>query len=110
MAENDAHRRSVLDSIERNVYRYLLGSAVGLIVVGTVGYYILEDWSFIDSLYFSVVAVTTVGFGDLAPSSDVSKLFTVVYLLAGISVITAFLRARLELRGRRRADDGPETA
>jgi hypothetical protein len=109
MAENAPRRNSVLNSIERNVFRYLLGSAVGLIVVGTIGYSILEDWSFVDSLYFSVVAITTVGFGDLTPSSDASKLFTVVYLLAGISVITAFLRARLEVRSRRRVEDGSDT-
>jgi len=37
----------------------------------------------VDSLYFRVIAVTTVGFGDISPSTDASKLFTVVYVLGG---------------------------
>jgi voltage-gated potassium channel Kch len=65
---------------------------------GTVAYRLMEDWSWVDSLYFSVVAVTTVGFGDLSPSSDGSKLFTVFYLLAGISIITAYLNVRMRHR------------
>ena len=36
-------------------------SAATLIVVGTVVYKLLEDWSWVDAVYFSVVAVTTVG-------------------------------------------------
>lgn len=34
-----------------------------------------------DSLYFSVIAVTTVGFGDITPSTDASKLFTIFYVV-----------------------------
>jgi len=48
-------------------------------------------------------AVTTVGFGDLAPSTDGSKLFTVVYILGGIGIVTTYLRARLEFRHAKRS-------
>jgi hypothetical protein len=90
--------RSVLDD---HVYKLLAASAVTLIVIGTVVYRLLEDWSWIDSIYFSVIAVTTVGFGDITPSTDASKLFTVAYVLAGISIITSYLHARM---GRKNAD------
>jgi hypothetical protein len=85
--------------IDDHQFRILAGFAVGLLVVGTVVYRLLEDWSWVDSLYFSVVAVTTVGFGDLTPSTDVSKLFTVVYILSGITIITTYLRMRMSRRG-----------
>jgi voltage-gated potassium channel Kch len=75
--------------------------AIGLLAIGTVVYRLLEDWSWVDSLYFSVVAVTTVGFGDLTPSTDASKLFTVVYILSGITIITTYLRMRMGRRGSR---------
>ena len=55
-----------------------------------------DDWSWVDSFYFSVVAVTTVGFGDFAPTTDASKLFAVFYILVGISIIATFLDARLK--------------
>jgi hypothetical protein len=59
-------------------------------------YHFLEDWSWVDSLYFSAVAVSTVGFGDLVPTRDASKLFTILYILSGISIITTFLNMRLK--------------
>jgi hypothetical protein len=86
-------------SIDDHQFKILAGFAIGLLVVGTVVYRLLEDWSWVDSLYFSVVAVTTVGFGDLAPSTDVSKLFTVVYIFSGITIVTTFLRMRMSRRG-----------
>jgi hypothetical protein len=55
-----------------------------------VVYSVLEHWSLVDSLYFSVVTLATVGFGDLHPTTDASKLFTVGYIIAGIGIIAAF--------------------
>jgi hypothetical protein len=95
-----SNRESRLRSeIESYLYKILLTAAVGLLGVGTVVYRILEDWSWVDSFYFSTVAVTTVGFGDLTPSTDASKLFTVAYILSGISIIATFLHARMQRRG-----------
>ena len=68
----------------------LVSSVVALIVTGTVVYSVLEGWPVVDALYFSVVTLTTVGYGDLTPQTVVGKLFTIVYVLAGISLIIAF--------------------
>lgn len=93
---------NVSQSVKRNIYEHvfkvLTVSAFLLLALGTVVYHFLEDWSWVDSLYFSVVAVTTVGFGDLSPSTDGSKLFTVVYILLGITVITTYLNNRFKYR------------
>jgi hypothetical protein len=86
-------------------YRVLAVVALGLLATGTISYHLLEEWSWVDSFYFSVVAVTTVGFGDLTPSSDGSKIFTAFYLLSGISIITAYLNLRLQLRTAERGRD-----
>jgi hypothetical protein len=82
--------------LQEHIYKVLAGSAVLLIAIGTVVFSALEDWSIVDSFYFSVVTVTTVGFGDLTPDTDGAKLFTVLYILFGISIITTFLNARLK--------------
>ena len=89
--------------IDDHRFKFLAGSAFGLLGVGTVVYRLLEDWSWVDSLYFSVVAVTTVVFGDLVPSTDASKLFTVVYILSGITIITTFLSMRMSRRSSKHA-------
>jgi hypothetical protein len=84
--------------IEEYAYRLLTGLAILALATGTVVYHFLEDWSWVDSFYFSSVAVTTVGFGDLTPTRDVSKLFTVAYIFSGIGIITTFINVRLRRR------------
>ena len=77
--------------------------SLGALGVGTVVYHILEDWGWVDSFYFSAVALTTVGFGDLSPSTDVSKLFTVFYIFSGISLIGALLNELSKRHAKRMA-------
>lgn len=79
---------------EEHAFKLLGLAVVCLLTTGTIVYNQLEDWSWVDSFYFSAIAVTTVGFGDLTPSTDASKLFTVVYIFSGIALITAYLNAR----------------
>jgi hypothetical protein len=85
-----------------NVYSILSTLAVVLLSTGTIAYRFMEDWTWVDSFYFSSIAVTTVGFGDLTPTSDVAKIFTVLYIFSGVGIITSFLNERL----RRNADRG----
>jgi hypothetical protein len=83
---------------QRHTYSLLAAGAVLLIAIGTVVFSLLEDWSIVDSFYFSVVTATTVGFGDITPDTDEAKLFTVVYIIFGISIIGTFLDARFKKR------------
>lgn len=69
-----------------------------LLVVGTVFYSNVEGWSLLDALYFSVVTLATVGYGDLSPHTAAGKIFTIFYLMLGIGVIVAF--ADRLMRGR----------
>jgi voltage-gated potassium channel len=64
-----------------------------LLLAGTGSYHFAEGWDFIESLYFSVIALTTVGYGDLHPTTDYSRIFTIVYLFVGLGVLVAFTSA-----------------
>ena len=68
-------------------------SVVSFIIVGTIFYHSAEGWDWIDSFYFSVMTLTTVGYGDLVPSSDASKLFTTGYVLSGLGLMLTFVQA-----------------
>ena len=59
--------------------------------VGTFGYVFLEGWTLVDSFYFSVSTLTTVGYGDLVPTNNASKVFTAIFILTGVSVVVASL-------------------
>jgi hypothetical protein len=61
------------------------------LAIGICFYMFAEEWEFRDSLYFCVVTLTTVGYGDMAPSSDISKVFTIFYILLGLSIVATCL-------------------
>jgi hypothetical protein len=65
--------------------------AVVALVSGTGFYSVVEGMRFVDALYFSVVTLTTVGYGDFAPQTDAGKLFTAVYVLVGVGILLAFI-------------------
>lgn len=75
------------------VKRKLAIMVLATLMTGTTFYSLVENWSVLDALYFSVVTLTTVGFGDLTPTRPISKAFTIIYILTGVGLLTAFIRA-----------------
>ncbi|MBN2052068.1 two pore domain potassium channel family protein [Candidatus Woesearchaeota archaeon] len=65
----------------------LLGLVIVLLFGSTLIYSHLEGWGFLDSLYFSTTTMTTIGFGDMHPTTPVSKLFTIFFVLTGVAVM-----------------------
>ena len=65
--------------------------AIALIVlllgIGTVYYNLVEGWTLIDSFYFSTMTLTTIGYGDITPTTGAAKIFTSLYALFGIGVM-----------------------
>lgn len=62
-----------------------------VITGGTFFYRFVEGWTWIDSLYFSIITLTTVGYGDLSPTTPISKLFTCFYIISGVGIIFGFM-------------------
>jgi len=74
---------------------------VGVVVAGVVGYRLLEDYSWLDSLYMTVITLTTVGFQEIRPLSPTGRVFTIVLLVAGLGVVfyTAVAAAKYVVEG-----------
>ncbi len=58
-----------------------------VISIGVIGYKLISNsYTWIDALYMTVITVTTVGFGEVHPSGDAEKIFTIFLLLTSISI------------------------
>ena len=85
-----------LDEAKLTVKRFRLISAVAIftLLFGTWAYHAIEKW--LDSFYFCVVSLTTVGYGDIAPKTTFGKLFTCLYLLVGVAIIASLVNILLK--------------
>lgn len=79
------------EALRDSEFRVLLLLASFTITIGVLFYRFYEGWSWIQSLYFCVVTLTTVGFGDMAPTSEISMLFTTVYIVIGLGIFLLFV-------------------
>jgi len=70
--------------------------AGALVLTGTLFYWRFEDWTIVEALYFSVVTLTTVGYGDLHATSAGTQIFTIFYILTGLGVFVALLASVAE--------------
>ena len=65
-------------------FRLLIALPIVVLLIGTVGFMILEKLSFVDALYFTIVTISTVGYGDIHPTSFAGKIFSICLIIIGI--------------------------
>jgi voltage-gated potassium channel Kch len=66
-------------------------SIILLIGAGTIMFRFLEEWTWAESFYFSVATLTTVGYGDIHPTTDESRVVTALFILVGVGIVIAAL-------------------
>ncbi|AJE02021.1 potassium channel family protein [Geobacter pickeringii] len=68
-------------------FKISIGILAVLVTVGTAGYMTLEGWEFLDSLYMTVITLGTVGFKEVHELDAVGKIFTMLLIVFGVSVL-----------------------
>jgi voltage-gated potassium channel len=58
-----------------------------LVSVGTIGYMSIEQWRFLDAFYMTVITVATVGFQEVHPLSDAGRIFTILLIVIGVTIL-----------------------
>lgn len=84
--------KTVIAFLKDKDYREILISTLIVITIGTVFYHFQEGWGWLDSLYFSVITLTTIGYGDFSPATDLGKIFTLFYIVIGLGMILSFIQ------------------
>jgi voltage-gated potassium channel Kch len=87
------------DLLKQPKYRAVVIWIGFILLAGTIFYRQVEGWSWLDSLYFSLITLSTVGYGDISPSTPASKIFTMVYIFLGMSLVASFAGMLVKERG-----------
>lgn len=77
-----------------NLYRgiTILTLLVTVILSGTVFFHFAEGWTWIDSYFFTVVTLSTVGYGSLVPATTLGKIGTTVFIFVGLGVFAVAIQ------------------
>ena len=85
----------LLDRRTRPIFIY----ALFIIGIGVVLFHWLEGWSWLDSFYFVIITLTTIGYGNFSPTTPGTKLITIFYGLNGIILLLMLFDAIRQVRG-----------
>lgn len=93
MSQPEKSRRKILADVffldvlfDRRTRPYFIYVAI-IIVIGAVLFHWLEGWGWLDSFYFVVITLTTIGYGDFSPTTPITKLITIFYGVNGVIVL-----------------------
>lgn len=65
--------------------------------IGTVGFMFLEGLSFVEALYYNIVTMSTVGYGDIHPTNQASRLFAVLLIVMGVGTFLGVIANATEI-------------
>ncbi len=80
----------IIELIKDKEFRFLMFFIVLLLSISTLFFTLVEHWRALDALYFSVMTMSTVGYGDLVPTHDISKFFLMPYAFLSFGSFVAF--------------------
>ncbi len=66
---------------------YIAAVLLAVIAAGTVGYMIIEGWSFMDALFMAVTTISTVGYREVQPLSETGRVFTIFLIVGGVGIL-----------------------
>ena len=83
---------------------YLMAFIAPVIGAGTVFFHYAEGWSWIDSYFFAVVTLSTVGYGQLVPLTALGKIGTTVFIFLGLGIFAYVIQQVGRIAAERRAE------
>jgi voltage-gated potassium channel len=75
-----------MQNLLKNQLLFALLLLLLLLLVGSLGFKLISDLSWLNALYMTLITVTTVGFGEIGTVSDTSKLWTIVLIISSVFV------------------------
>ncbi len=76
-----------------------------LLTIGILGFTLIEDFSLIDSVYFSIVTMATVGYGDVHPQTDLGKFLALIIIIGGVGTFLGIVASITDIFVNRREEE-----
>lgn len=73
-----------------------LAALASVVAFGTIGFHFIEGWSPLDSLYMTVMTVTTVGYGPPLPLTDAGRNFSIIFMIVGVGTTGYLLSSAVQ--------------
>jgi voltage-gated potassium channel len=70
---------------------------ISVLVVGTVGYMLIEGWPFLDALFMTIITMSTIGYGEVNVLSPVGRIFTIGLIVIGVIIASYVITTAVEL-------------
>ena len=84
--------RVIVSFLKDKEYLELLLTTTIVLLFGSIIFHFVEGWRWLDSIYFCVITLTTIGYGDFSPRTDIGKVFNMFYIVIGLGLILSFIR------------------
>jgi hypothetical protein len=89
------------DRIRLKLYLFVF---TALLFVGGLGFMFIENLSLVDSIYFTIVTMATVGYGDIHPQSNVGKILALILIVGGVGTFLGVVASITEIFLKRREE------
>ena len=77
---------------------------ISLLLLGIFGFMIIENLSLVDAIYFSIVTMATVGYGDIHPQYTLGKILAIVLIVGGVGTFLGIVASITDLFVKRREE------
>lgn len=77
----------------------LVALALLILIISSITFFhFVENWNWLDSYYFTIVTIATVGYGDIYPTTDIGKVGATIVIMIGIALFSTFATMLLKRR------------
>jgi len=80
-------KKNIDKFLKTNNFNYVIWFTILTVIIGALGFSLIENKSFSDGLWWSFVTVTTVGYGDMSPTTGIGRVLAAILMLIGIGFI-----------------------
>jgi len=84
-------------STEKLRLRIYLGVLCAVMFLGTFGFMLAEGLSLTDAIYFTIVTIATVGYGDISPATSLGKILSIVLIVGGVGTFVGVVANAFEI-------------